>query len=216
MTLVLSVCFRETEHVIRGEQQRGRERERERIFKQAPCWSHDPGIMTWAKIKSQSLNWLSHPGTPYAPFLIYANMSSKKRLLFLFSWGDLFLCYSLSHYPQRDTPSFSIFSPDLISEIQTQTRTCLLHTIWVLPRHPKLSMFRIQFKHSGYPLHCIFKPQAAKGKIFHPITRAKMLELFLATVLSPYLPCQGCRESPPFLLSKCILHPSAPMNVHWH
>ena len=26
--------------------------------------SHDPGIMTWAWIKSQMLNWLSHPGTP--------------------------------------------------------------------------------------------------------------------------------------------------------
>ena len=26
--------------------------------------SHDPEIVTWAKIKSQRLNQLSHPGTP--------------------------------------------------------------------------------------------------------------------------------------------------------
>ena len=27
-------------------------------------WSHDAEIMTWAEIKSQMLNWLSHPGAP--------------------------------------------------------------------------------------------------------------------------------------------------------
>ena len=27
-------------------------------------WSPNPEIMTWAKTKSQMLNWLSHPGTP--------------------------------------------------------------------------------------------------------------------------------------------------------
>ena len=28
------------------------------------AWSHAPGIMTWAKTKSQTLHWVSHPGTP--------------------------------------------------------------------------------------------------------------------------------------------------------
>ena len=56
---------------------RGRERGRERI----PSWlctvSTEPNmglqltnheIMTWAQIKSQMLNWLNHPGTPYHGF----------------------------------------------------------------------------------------------------------------------------------------------------
>ena len=28
------------------------------------AWSHDCEIITWAKIKSQMFNWLTHPGTP--------------------------------------------------------------------------------------------------------------------------------------------------------
>ena len=28
------------------------------------AWSHHPEIMTWAKMKSQMLNQLSHPGAP--------------------------------------------------------------------------------------------------------------------------------------------------------
>ena len=31
---------------------------------QCRAWSHDPGIMTWAEINSQMLNWPSHPGAP--------------------------------------------------------------------------------------------------------------------------------------------------------
>ena len=31
--------------------------------------SHDPGIMTWAKIKSGTLNQLSHPGAPVFVFI---------------------------------------------------------------------------------------------------------------------------------------------------
>ena len=28
--------------------------------------SHDPDIVTWANSKSQTLNWLTHPGTPWS------------------------------------------------------------------------------------------------------------------------------------------------------
>ena len=50
---------------------RGAEGETERILSRshAQCrgwcgaWSHDPGIITWAEIKSWMLNWLTHPGT---------------------------------------------------------------------------------------------------------------------------------------------------------
>ena len=71
---VLFVSFweREKERVPApaGEGQREREKENP---KQAPCcqhraWCralfHDHEIMTWAEIKSQTLNWLSHPSTP--------------------------------------------------------------------------------------------------------------------------------------------------------
>ena len=69
---------RETEQVWPRERGKGREREREkerererilsRMYAQhqaghGVCPS-EPGIMTWAKIKTQRLNQLSHPGAP--------------------------------------------------------------------------------------------------------------------------------------------------------
>ena len=49
-----------------GEGQRGRKREREsQCWAWSPmcrAWSHDPEIMTWAEIKSWSLNWMSQIG----------------------------------------------------------------------------------------------------------------------------------------------------------
>jgi len=67
---------------------RGRGRRRERILSrlhvQHRAWrgarSHDPEIMTWAKIKSQMLNRLSHPGTPLKDFFWF---SLRKSVL---SW----------------------------------------------------------------------------------------------------------------------------------
>ena len=59
----------------------GAGRERERVSEwiltrlhaqhrvQLPSWSHDPGIMTWAEIKSLMLNQLSHPDAPQHNFL---------------------------------------------------------------------------------------------------------------------------------------------------
>ena len=57
---------------VSGRVGRGRGRRRERIPGRlcAECgawygaWFHTPKSMTWAKIKSWMLNWLSHPGTP--------------------------------------------------------------------------------------------------------------------------------------------------------
>ena len=65
--------MREREREIGNAVRRGqRKRERERLSSWLPtehrvggrAASQDPEIMTWAKIKSQSLNWLSHPGIP--------------------------------------------------------------------------------------------------------------------------------------------------------
>ena len=77
-----TMCFfffflleREREWEKTGARGRGRKRMNP---KQARCEpgvrqrrarSHNPGIMTWAKIKSGILNWLSHPGTPHNLFL---------------------------------------------------------------------------------------------------------------------------------------------------
>ena len=71
--------FRDREH----KWERGIEREGKKL-KQAPSsvqtpthgvdWhgaqSHDPGIMTWAEIKSWTLSQLSHPGAPIKPDMI--------------------------------------------------------------------------------------------------------------------------------------------------
>ena len=69
MIIDLLICERESA-CISG---RGAEGEKGREYlKQTSClvWtgcqaqSHDLGIIIWAKIKSLTLNWLSHPGTP--------------------------------------------------------------------------------------------------------------------------------------------------------
>ena len=57
--------------VMGGKRRKGRggvgERERERVSYAVwgPLWGSisDPAIMTWAEIKNQTLNWLSHSGT---------------------------------------------------------------------------------------------------------------------------------------------------------
>ena len=64
--------FWEREREIESEQERGREREGDRIPNRIHTVSTEPDaglkptnceIMTWIEIKSQALNWLSHPGT---------------------------------------------------------------------------------------------------------------------------------------------------------
>ena len=66
---------RDTECASRGGA--GRERRRERILSRLCTVLTEPDsgldltnheIVILAKIKSQMLNWLSHPGTPYLPF----------------------------------------------------------------------------------------------------------------------------------------------------
>ena len=67
--------FREKEgkSMSRGEGQRGWERENPR---QAPCPSQSPiwGSIPqpWTKIKSQTLNWLRHPGTPIVASYVFS------------------------------------------------------------------------------------------------------------------------------------------------
>ena len=57
---------------MQGEGQWQRKTSRLLTEKEAQCgaWSQHPEIMTWAEIKSQILNWFSHPGAPGGlPFL---------------------------------------------------------------------------------------------------------------------------------------------------
>ena len=68
--------------VSRGEGQKEKERILSRLHTQrrARCraWSHNPGIMTWPKIKSRMLNRLSHPGTPaFLSFLSFFQQWKK-------------------------------------------------------------------------------------------------------------------------------------------
>ena len=72
LTLFIFILFfrreRERAYMYRSGVERGRGRKK--TFSnlhtqgraQHRAWSHDPEIMTWAKIKSQTLNWLNHPG----------------------------------------------------------------------------------------------------------------------------------------------------------
>ena len=78
-----------------GERGRGKEKGRERILSRlhsqhrAQCGvqSHDREIMTWAKIESQTLNWLSHQASDFfkkeqkydflCKISLFVNISSK-------------------------------------------------------------------------------------------------------------------------------------------
>ena len=75
--------FKKCLFIFSGSGERGRDRDRDRKRERAPrrfhpqcearhrAWTHDHEIMTWAKIKSQMLNWLSHPGAPVSSFVLY-------------------------------------------------------------------------------------------------------------------------------------------------
>ena len=64
----------------------GREKEGEKILSrlhaqhraQRGTWSHDPGIMTWAEIKSWTLNQLSYPGIPLFYFYSWEKRNLEK------------------------------------------------------------------------------------------------------------------------------------------
>ena len=60
-----------------------------RLYAEHGAWSQNPAIMTWAQIKSQRLNWLSHPGgtslTSFSITLAWHSLhSSPTSLLFLY------------------------------------------------------------------------------------------------------------------------------------
>ena len=66
---------------VQGEDQG--EREKQTPTKQGAwgrAWSHDPEIMTWADIKSQMLNWLSHPDAPQSVSLYWTPVISQALL----------------------------------------------------------------------------------------------------------------------------------------
>ena len=81
--------LRETEMKREHKQRRGTERKRERIPSRLCNVSTEPDvrlelmnfkIMTWAKTKSQSLNWLSHPGAPIFERLLSLKLFQSKKL----------------------------------------------------------------------------------------------------------------------------------------
>ena len=89
-------------------------------------WSHDPEIMTWAKIKSQALNQLSHPGTPklnsWSPSLPSKKLvSSFAPLLRAQTWCHLQPSLSFTPYfIYEELPwlPFKIFSETFIHLLQ--------------------------------------------------------------------------------------------------
>ena len=85
--------FRERASTSEGNGQRERERILNRLHTQHRAQhrarSHNSQIMTWAKIKSQTLNWLSKPG---APTLGILNRLSWRGLLKLYEGTYLGQC----------------------------------------------------------------------------------------------------------------------------
>ena len=88
----------------RGKGEGQREKKRENV-KQTPCWSVEPNsglhpmthkIMTWAKIKSQMLNWLSHPGALW--FCIFYVAPSRKEKIGEINFNNIVLLKPLYPY----------------------------------------------------------------------------------------------------------------------
>ena len=96
---------KEREH----EQGRGRERERETQEYSTLTAQSLVGlklvnceIMTWAKIKSPMLNWLSHSATPFGNFLITDSISllviCSSFLILLFSVLVVYMCLGIYRF----------------------------------------------------------------------------------------------------------------------
>ena len=86
----MHACMYVRRYLERGGREKGRGGERERLLSrissqcraQHRARSCNAGIMTWAEIKSQVLNRLSHPGSPSTAFLfccIFPSVDSGKR-----------------------------------------------------------------------------------------------------------------------------------------
>ena len=77
-----------------------RERKRGRILSrlhtqrgaQRDAWSQNSGIITWAKIKSWTINWPSHPGTPQ---LVLFKVDVQKMIKLSLQWTSVF--FNLDH-----------------------------------------------------------------------------------------------------------------------
>ena len=98
-----------------GGRRRGTGREN---LKQTPCWTwspmraqtHDPKIMTWAELKSQMVNWLSHPNTP-----VGVSLWTKLKGV---NW-ELNFCYFL-----KATGSLSVIQKSGWRATQREDRRC--------------------------------------------------------------------------------------------
>ena len=112
------------------QRQRGRERGRRRIRSRLCSVSAEPDgglkltngeIMTWAKIKSQLLNWLGHPGAPKVILTIVIKLYNKTSP----TWQHRRL---LDFSPLTDPPNVQLHMEQLpLREIQEWVEW-LLHT----------------------------------------------------------------------------------------
>ena len=81
MKAIAFFCFLffNREHTSEG---RGADREKQ---------SHDPGIMTWAKVMSRMVNQLRQPGAPWIPLFIILNLIPHQIVFLLESVWKLIL-----------------------------------------------------------------------------------------------------------------------------
>ena len=98
--------YRETETTWVGKGQREGDTESQAgstLSMQSPTWdsnSQNHEIVTWAKTKSQMLNWLNHPGAPRFWTIDLASVWVLEQLkLFISSWfsfSNLYFSWNLS------------------------------------------------------------------------------------------------------------------------
>ena len=50
------------------------------------AWSHNPEIKIWAEVKSQTLNWLSHLGTPVFQMILRTAVLGRWWCPYFYTW----------------------------------------------------------------------------------------------------------------------------------
>ena len=105
------LILRERAKAGEGQKERERERERERESQAVFMLSSEPNtglkpknheIMTWAEIKSQTLNRLSHPDAPNVPFKEFWKTIQMQGIVWMYLWDICWptACFSTGIYLQ--------------------------------------------------------------------------------------------------------------------
>ena len=133
-----------------GKGQRDREQTSLWGWSQMQGPSHDPEIMTWAKIQSQPLNQLNHPGAPHMNFLIQGFHYTTRNILSSTFSGIVSFLRATWGQPQLGAYIFSLLST--AEELTGELKTGFIGLDW--SDSGQVHIWDIQWEHRC-GLHCL-------------------------------------------------------------